>query len=306
MIKPEALKPGDKVAIVATARKVDESELYPAVRLLEKWKLKPILGNSIGKEDFQFAGSDEQRVADFQNQLDNPDIKAIWCARGGYGSVRIIDQLDFSKLENHSKWIIGYSDITVFHAHLNDLGLMSLHAQMPVGIAEKSPQTSAGLKEILDGNLPDYQWPSSALNQNGMAQGELVGGNLSVLYSLCGSPSIPEMEGRILFLEDLDEYLYHVDRMMQNLKRNGWFEEISGLIVGGMSNMRDNTKAFGFEADKPFGKTAKEIIKETLSEYDFPIAFDFPAGHQQDNRPLIMGHDVVLTVENDKSHLSFK
>lgn len=295
MIRPDNLQSGDSVAIVATARKVIREELTPAIKTLKQWGLKPILGNSIGLTDNQFAGTDQQRAEDVQQQLDDPAIKAIWCARGGYGTVRILDQLDFSNFKKCPKWMIGYSDITVLLIHLNTLGYMSLHAQMPVQIEEKSTESAESLRRVLFGEPLQYQWKSTSLNRFGAAEGELVGGNLSVLYSLCGSRSIPDMNGKILFLEDLDEYLYHIDRMMQNLKRNTWFENLKGLIIGGMTEMNDNTI--------PFGKTAKQIIAETIKTYDFPVAFDFPAGHITDNRSLVFGQKVKLRVGKEKSML---
>lgn len=305
MIIPQKLKPGDAVAIVATARKVNQKELDEAIRLLKSWQLKPVIGSSIGLSDFQFAGTDEERAKDFQNQMNNPEIKAIWCARGGYGTVRILDRLNFKNFREHPKWIIGYSDITVLHAHLNALGIASLHAQMPVQIETKTPESANTIKKALFGEKLNYQWDSHKFNRTGTIKGEIVGGNLSVLYSLCGSASIPDMTHKILFIEDLDEYLYHIDRMMQNLKRNAWFDKISGLLIGGMTAMRDNTKAFGFSEDKPFGYTAKEIIYQLTKDYDFPIAYDFPAGHLKDNRALVLGRPCTLKVNRDHCALQF-
>lgn len=298
MIIPPSLKKNDEVAIVATARKVTREELKPAINVLNSWGLKPVIGDSIGLENHQFAGTDEERATDFQQQLDNPNIKAIWCARGGYGTVRILDKLDFSTFQKNPKWIIGYSDVTALHAHLQKLGFASLHAQMCLQIEEKLVETVKSLKRALFGEGLNYECERSPLNRNGNATGELIGGNLSVLYSLCGSPSSLDTTGKILFLEDLDEYLYHIDRMMQNLKRNGWFENLAGLVVGGMNDMSDNTI--------PFGKTAKKIIAETVEEYDFPAAFRFPAGHLKDNRALVFGESVELNVADEKTHLVFK
>jgi len=291
------LQKGDQVAIVATARKILKSELQPAIALLESWGLKVVLGKTIGVEDNQFAGKDAFRESDLQEMLDNPTIKAIWCARGGYGTVRIIDNLDFTKFKKHPKWIVGYSDVTVLHSHIHNLGFETLHAPMPIDIGRQGDEAVSTLKKGLFGeefmiryDLKEYR------SRPGKAVGQLVGGNLSMLYSLCGSPSAIDTKGKILFIEDLDEYLYHIDRMMQNLKRNGYFEQLAGLIVGGMDDMRDNTKAFGFKTDNPFGKTAKEIISEAVSEYHFPVCFDFPAGHTNDNRTLIFGREVKLEV----------
>ena len=298
MIRPNYLKEGATVAIVSTARRISKKELIPAITILKKRGLKVVLGTSIGAEDHQFAGNDELRTSDFQTMLDHPEIDAIWCARGGYGTVRIIDQLDFSNFKNYPKWIIGYSDITVLHAHLHQLGIETLHAQMPLFIETKSDATINSIKETLFGEKYEIIIPSEKNNINGIASGQLIGGNLSILYSLCGSPSALNTKGKILFIEDLDEYLYHIDRMLQNLKRNGMFDQLEGLIVGGMTQMHDN--------DIPFGKNAAEIILDICSEYDFPITFNFPAGHLEDNRALILGRKVDLMVNKNGVTLSFK
>tara|TARA_B100000767_G_scaffold93071_1_gene89464 strand:+ start:2287 stop:3186 length:900 start_codon:yes stop_codon:yes gene_type:complete len=298
MIRPNYLKEGATVAIVSTARRISKKELIPAITILKKRGLKVVLGTSIGAEDHQFAGNDELRTSDFQTMLDHPEIDAIWCARGGYGTVRIIDQLDFSNFKNHPKWIIGYSDITVLHAHLHQLGIETLHAQMPLFIETKSDATINSIKETLFGEKYEIIIPSEKNNINGIASGQLIGGNLSILYSLCGSPSALNTKGKILFIEDLDEYLYHIDRMLQNLLRNGYFEGLEGLIVGGMTQMHDN--------DIPFGKNAAEIILDICSEYDFPIAFNFPAGHLEDNQALILGRKADLMVNKNGVILSFK
>ncbi|NCT17851.1 MAG: LD-carboxypeptidase [Flavobacteriaceae bacterium CG2_30_34_30] len=299
MIRPSFLKKGDKVAIVSTARKVSLEELQPALQLLKSWQLEAIIGKTIGAEEHQFSGNDFLRAEDFQCMLNNPEIKAIWCARGGYGTVRIIDLLDFNEFKKHPKWIIGYSDVTVLHSHLHVLGFESLHAQMPVDINNKSEATIETLRQALFGE--EYVIgcvAKDAQTKVGIARGQLVGGNLSILYSLCGSPSAIDTKGKILFIEDLDEYLYHIDRMLQNLKRNGYFENLAGFIVGGMAKMNDNTI--------PFGKTAEEIIAETVSGYNFPVCFGFPAGHMEDNQAIILGREVVLEVGEWKTSLAFK
>ncbi|MBB4118277.1 muramoyltetrapeptide carboxypeptidase [Mesonia hippocampi] len=296
-ILPQKLKKGDQVAIISTARKVNAIDLAPAIAVLKKWELTPVIGSSIGLTENQFAGSDKERAKDLQQQLNNPEIKAIWCAKGGYGSVRILDLVDFSALQQAPKWIIGYSDVTALHAHLHLQGIASLHAQMCIDVETKSKASRETLKDILFGEKPHYNFPYAAFNKIGTAKGTLIGGNLSVLYSLCGSNSAVNTKGKILFLEDLDEYLYHIDRMMQNLKRNGMLENLAGLIVGGMTDMNDNTI--------PFGKTATEIILSSISEYSFPVAFNFPAGHIWDNQALILGTEATLKVTSKQSRLTY-
>lgn len=307
MNKPEHLKKGDQVAIISTARKISMEEIKPAMALLESWGLKAVVGRSVGATEYQFAGSDNLRISDFQMMLDNPGIKAIWCARGGYGTVRIIDQLDFTVFKKHPKWIVGYSDVTVLHSHLHNMGYETIHAEMAMEITKKSDLTRSSLHNALFGKLQSLKLDLQDTSyRKGIGEGLLTGGNLSVLYSLCGSPSAIDTRGKILFIEDLDEYLYHLDRMMQNLKRNGYFKQLAGLIVGGINDMRDNTQAFGFKTDNPYGKTAKEIIAEAVEDYDFPVCFDFPAGHLENNLALNMGHEVILEVQDSKVTLTYK
>jgi len=299
MVTPPYLKPGDTVGIVSTARKISTEELHQGITLLNNWNLKVVLGDTIGMADHQFAGSDLERANDLQKMMDDPNIKAIWCARGGYGTVRIIDRLDFSVFVKHPKWIIGYSDVTVLHSHIHKLNVETLHAQMPLGIEKKSEATRVSIQNVLFEASHEIKALSedTSKNRHGNAEGLLVGGNLSILYSLCGSPSAIDTGGKILFIEDLDEYLYHVDRMIQNLKRNGMFKDLAGLVVGGMTQMNDNTI--------PFGKTAEEIIMEAVSAYNYPVCFDFPVGHVPDNRALIMGRRARLEVDQKGILLRF-
>ncbi len=287
----------DVVGIISTARKISVQEIQPAITLLESWNLKVKIGKTIGLEENQFAGTEEERAKDFQDMLDDDEVNAIWCARGGYGTVRIIDALDFSKFKKNPKWIVGYSDVTVLHNHINNLGIETLHATMPINVAKNTSEALNSLKDAWFGKQLKYSIRTDKLNKLGEAKGELVGGNLSMLYSLLGSETAIKTDGKILFIEDLDEYLYHVDRMMQNLKRNGYFDKLNGLIVGSMSDMNDNTI--------PFGKTAKQIVFDCCKDYDFPICFDFPAGHVDDNRALIFGRNIELKVGRNKSKVRF-
>ncbi|RMA66173.1 S66 peptidase family protein [Ulvibacter antarcticus] len=299
MKTPTYLSKGDCVGIVSTARKITASELQPFLNLLESWGLCYKLGRTIDASYHQFAGDDELRSQDLQQFLDDDEIKAVWCARGGYGTVRFIDTLDFSEFKKNPKWIIGYSDITVLHSHIHNFGIETLHANMAMELDIKTEATRTSVHDVLFGKEYGSEIASeeNKLNRIGMAEGALVGGNLSLLYSLIGSPSDIKTDGKILFIEDLDEMLYHIDRMMQNLKRTGMLKNLAGLIVGGMSDMRDNTI--------PFGKTAEEIINDAISEYDYPVCYQFPAGHIMDNRALVLGRKVILEVEKKSVKLSF-
>jgi muramoyltetrapeptide carboxypeptidase len=298
MITPPYLQKGDTVAIVSTARKNIEDNLKPTIDLLKNWGLEVKIGNTIGLYHHQLAGTDEQRAADFQEQMDNPNIKAIWCVRGGYGTVRMIDKLDFTKFKQNPKWIIGFSDVTVLHSHLNRMGFESLHAIMPVSVARATDQALNSFCTALFGEKLEYTLSCDAINHVGKAKGELVGGNLSILYSLLGSPSAIDCSDKILFIEDLDEYLYHVDRMMMNLKRNGCLSSLKGIIVGSMTEMKDN--------EIPWGKNALEIIEDTVKGLNIPIIYNFPAGHIRDNRALILGRPVSMEVTATESKVVFE
>lgn len=282
MISPAFLKKGDKIGIVAPARKITEKELEASFEIIRSRGFEIVYSDNLFAVDNQFAGSDEVRAREFQLMLDDKTVRAIMFARGGYGSVRIIDKLDFSRFKDNPKWLIGYSDITVFHNYIvHNFGIQTLHASMPINFSKNTNQALDSLFDVLYGKVPNYEFASHSLNKTGNAEGILVGGNLSVLYSLLGSNSFPETEDKILFLEDLDEYLYHIDRMMMGLKRAGKLTNLKGLVVGGMTKMNDNTV--------PFGKTAEEIICDIVMEYDYPVYFGFPAGHIDDNRALVMG-----------------
>ena len=297
MIIPQFLKVGDTVAIVCTARKFFTEDAKPAIDLLESWGLKVKLGNTIGLDNFQLGGTDTERAADFQAQLDDEKVKAIWCARGGYGTVRIIDLLDFSKFKKHPKWIMGFSDVTVLHSQLNIERVASLHSIMPFTVPNAPEEVKETLRKALFGETISYSIPSKSYDVKGTASGELVGGNISILYSLLGSKSAIDTKDKILFIEDLDEYLYHIDRMMYNLKRNGYFENVKGIIVGSMTDMHDN--------EIPFGQNEVQIITEIAKENRIPIAFQFPAGHQSDNCTLILGNQVYFEVNEKEIKLKF-
>ncbi|MBB1139782.1 LD-carboxypeptidase [Myroides sp. WP-1] len=294
---PPYLKKGDKVAIVCTARKFAVEEAQPAIELLQSWGLQVVLGTTIGLDNFQLGGTDQERVDDFNVQLNDPTIKAIWCARGGYGTVRIIDAIDFTSFLQHPKWIIGFSDATTLHSHVHNLGVTTLHAIMAFSVPLAKEESKNSLHSALFGESLHYVIDRNTKNRNGQASGQLVGGNLSILYSLLGSASSMDTKGKILFIEDLDEYLYHVDRMMQNLKRNGMLKDLAGLVVGGMTDMHDNSI--------PFGYNAQEIILDVVKDYDYPVVFNFPAGHGASNWALKMGTIVELKADDNQVTVAF-
>ena len=295
---PPYLKKGDTVAIVCTARKFFPEDAKPAIELLESWGLKAKLGNTIGLDSCQLGGTDAERIADFQTMMDDENVKGIWVARGGYGTVRIIDSLDFTKFKKHPKWIMGFSDVTVLHSHMNQLGFQTLHAMMAISAPSATTAAKESLRKTLFGEKLSYSIPFHAFNQLGQAKGELVGGNLSVLYSIQGSISEVDLNNKILFLEDLDEYLYHIDRMMTNLKRNGSLKNLKGIIIGGMTSMNDN--------DIPWGKNALEIIQECVKDLNIPVAYNFPAGHIKDNRALILGATISFEVSKKETKVVFE
>lgn len=296
MKTPPFLKKGDTVAIVATARKISKNEIEPSVEILENWGLKVILAPNLFKENNQFAGTDKDRAIGLQWTLDNKNIKAVFVARGGYGTLRIIDNISLGKFIERPKWIVGYSDTTILHSHLYNNGVATIHGTMPFQFTQNEEATES-LRKILFGEKQEYESPGHVLNRKGEAKGEIVGGNLSLLYALSGSESDINTKGKILFIEDLDEYLYHVDRMMLQLKRSGKLKHLRGLIVGGMSDMKDNKV--------PFGKTVEEIIFDAVKEYKYPICFNFPAGHISKNLAFYIGKKAQLKVTKKGSELSY-
>ena len=301
LIKPAYLKVGDTIAIVATAGIIKNTEpVKKAVKLAESWGLHVILGKNTFNQAHHFAGTDAERLNDLQVALDNKSVKAIWCARGGYGTVRIIDKVDFTAFKQHPKWIIGYSDITVLHSHIHNLGFETLHAMMGMSMnftPSKNIESIKTLKAALFGKSLNYTIKASKYNKTGTAEGELVGGNLSILQSLLGSNSSLNTENKILFIEEIGEYHYQIDRMIYALKRAGYFNNCNGLIIGGMTKIRKNTT--------PWGQTIEELILEATKEYNFPILFNFPAGHDVDNRALILGRPIKLNVSKENSTINF-
>ncbi len=293
---PPYLKPGDTIGITCPAGFIMPDEIRSAVQKMESWGWKIKAGNTVGKKDFTFGGTDQERTQDFQQMLDDPSIQAIMCARGGYGFVRIIDDLDFSGFVRHPKWIIGFSDITVLHGHLNrNYGIASIHSKMcnsfPDDWSKAEPiqiETIESIREALAGRHMQYDVAPHPLNKTGTAQGMLVGGNLKTIETLSGSRSDLLTAGKILFVEDTGEYLYSIDRMFCNLKRTGKLEPLAALVVGGFK-VKPDTEG------EEFGRTVYDIVMEKTRDYKFPIVFDFPVGHQKNNYALKCG--VVHKVE---------
>lgn len=281
------LKPGSKVAIAAPARKVTREEMKFAINWLKNKGFVPVYDDRLFAEHYIFAGDDDFRAAVLQEYLDDENIEAIWLARGGYGSIRIIDKLDFTQFLQHPKWIVGFSDTTVFHGKLNRLECPTIHASMPYCFDNKNIEAQQSLFDALMGKPLRYSIPNHPLNHLGKVEGEMVGGNLSVLYSMIGSDSFPKTDGKILFIEEVDEYIYHIDRMMHALKRASVLENLKGLVVGSLTQIHDNPD--------PFGMTVEEVIAEAAKDYDYPLCFGFPAGHFSDNRAIVFGQKVLIT-----------
>ncbi len=299
MKTPPYLKANDTVGIVSTARMYSREDLQYGIDTLNSWGLRVVVGETIGAELNQYAGSDELRLRDMQFMLDSTDIDAVIFARGGYGTVRILDKLSFENFIENPKWLCGFSDVCVIHNHVNqNFGIETMHCTMPISFKSTFEESLESMKAALFGAKVSCTVPGHPYNSSGHASGELVGGNLSILYSLLGSSSQLNTEGKILFIEDLDEYLYHVDRMMMALKRAGMIHKLAGLLVGGLTSMNDNTI--------PFGKNAQEIVAEHVQSYHFPVAYGFPAGHIKDNRALILGRKADLSVSERRTTLAFE
>lgn len=296
MIVPAYLQKGDTICIVATARKISLPEIQHAISVFENQGLVVKLGKHLFDNENQFAGSDKNRANDLQEAIHDASIKAIVIARGGYGTVRLLEHVDFTPLLKNPKWIIGYSDVTVLHSALHKIGIASLHATMPINF-DKNKEATDSLVNALFNQYHQIKAESFFTNKLGKSKGQLVGGNLSLLYALSGTPYDIDTAGKILFIEDLDEYLYHIDRMMMQLKLAGKLKNLAGLVVGGMSDMKDNTI--------PFGKMAEDIILDAVKEYDYPVCFEFPAGHIDRNLALYFGKEIELIVENDDVTLTY-
>ncbi len=296
---PPFLHTEDKVTIISPAGKIDNNFLKGAKKALESWGLKAVTGKYAAGEHGRFSGTVKQRTADLQSAMNDKQIKAILCSRGGYGAIHLIDKLDFTKFSEHPKWLLGYSDVTLLHELFQYKGYASIHSLMARHLAVEPPTDPCSLllKSLLFGELPSYQSPEHKLNIEGNAKGILRGGNLSVLYGLRGTPYDFPAEDTILFIEDIGERPYHIDRMMNNLKLGGILEKISGLIVGQFTE---------YEEDSSIGKKVYEMIAEMVNPYGYPVCFDFPVGHVVSNVPLICGGEVTLTVENKGAKVKFE
>lgn len=284
------------IAIAAPARKVSPDEMEYAIRWLHDHGFESVFDNRLYAVDNIAAGSDALRASIIQEYMDRDDIDAIWMARGGYGSIRIIDKLDFTRFIQHPKPIVGFSDVTVFHGKLSRLGIPSIHASMPHILANKTPEAQQSLIDALTGKPLHYEWPAQPLNRLGEAKGVIVGGNLSVLCGMLGSNSFPDTDDRIFFIEEVDEYIYHVERMMYALKRASKLAHLKALVVGGLTEIHDNPD--------PFGKPVEQAIFDVVKDYDYPVVFGFPAGHQPENRAIIFGTEVTLTTNPSVSTFS--
>jgi muramoyltetrapeptide carboxypeptidase len=296
LITSPYLQQGDTIAIVAPAGiLIDRQEVIDqAKELAESWGLHVVYGKHLFDAAGHFSATDDERAEDFQKAMDNPNIKAIWAGRGGYGTVRILDKLDFTKFKEKPKWIIGYSDITALHSHLNTLGFETIHGMMGTSLGddpEEIVETIKTFKKAIFGEKLSYSLVSVIENREGTAKGELIGGNLSLLASMLGSKSQMNAEGKILFIEEVGEYKYSIDRMLQSLKRAGFFKHCKGIIVGDISKIKTNTTKWG--------TSIEQLILDVVAEYDFPVLFHFPAGHEPDNRALILGRTIALNVTKD-------
>jgi muramoyltetrapeptide carboxypeptidase len=297
--QPPFLQKNSSVALIATAKNFDEKELTDAITILSTWGLKVKIGSNAYKNFNQFAGTDSERLQDLQWALDDNTIEAVFCIRGGYGTARIIDIISFKRFQKNPKWVIGFSDVTTLHASIQKLNIQSIHGLMPITYGQKEYLSSLQkLKETLFRKKLSYKIAPNHLNTLGTASAPIIGGNLSIICSLLGTNNELETKNKILFIEDVGENLYRIDRMVIQLKRAGILKALKGVVVGHFTNMEDNKI--------PFGKNAYEIIQEAIAEYDYPVCFGFPAGHEAENMPITLGATVELSVKKTSVSLLFK
>ncbi len=296
---PPYLKPGDTIGLVAPAGYMPFEKIQSCIDTLQDWGYSLSLGNTTHSESQNyFSGTDEERLNDLQQLLDDKNVKAIFCARGGYGLSRIIDRINFKKFRKHPKWIIGFSDVTILHAHIfSNYKIAGLHAPMAAAFNDTEGVNPylLSIKSSLEGNAGDYECKGHSLNNPGKAKGQLVGGNLALLAHLTGTGSDISTKNKILFLEDVGEYLYNIDRMLLQLKRSGKFEKLRGLVIGGFTDSKDT--------ERPFGFSAYDIIHEKVKEYDFPVCYDFPVSHNKENYALKIGVEYKLNVTKETVNL---
>lgn len=297
-IQPPSLRPGDKVGIISTARKILPEQIETAKKIFTEWGLEVVTGHHLFKVDHQFSGTDRERIEDIQTMIDNPEIKAIVCARGGYGTTRIIDHINFEAMLEHPKWIAGFSDVTAILCHLNNLGIQSIHSIMPILFDEDNVGPSImSLRDALFGEQIDIRCEAHSLNIPGEAEGEVIGGNLTIITNLIGTRSGLNTKGKLLFIEDIDEYLYHIDRMMVQLKRTGMLRNLNGLMIGQMTAMNDN--------EIPFGKDSYEIIHDHVKDLGIPVCYQFPVGHELGNLAIPCSRQGMLSVTHSYTELNF-
>ena len=297
MIQPPALNPGDLIYITAPAKLMDGQAVTYAKKHLEENGFKVLISkHCLGKHHY-FSGTDEERLWDLQFGIDHPDVRAILCARGGYGSIRLVDRINWANMLREPKWLIGFSDITVFHHRLNKLGVQSIHGSMPINFEKNTEAALTTLVNTLKGSWPQFLLPSNQSNKPGMAIGNLIGGNLSIVYSMLGTDDQYDFEDSILFLEDLGEHYYQVERMFFALKKSGAFQKIKGLIIGGISELEDT--------DPPLGRTIEEIVLDQLMFTRIPVLFNFPGGHIEDNRAMVFGKKIQLTVSEGEASVVY-
>jgi muramoyltetrapeptide carboxypeptidase len=299
MTTPPYLSHADKVGIISTAKRIEPKEIEYALTVLKSWGLQPFIGPNAFSADGFLAGTDAQRAADLQQMLDDTSVKAIFFTRGGYGTMRIIDQIDFTTFRKQPKWLVGYSDITLLHNHVQNFGIETLHAVMLQGYESSTHESVESVRAALFGEGVTYKIPVHERNRlvNESVSGTLVGGNLSMIYAAIGSDSGIDTDGKILFIEDIDEYLYHYDRMLVALKRAGKLAKLKALVVGTLIDIKDSTI--------PFGRDAYQITLEQTANYNYPLYFGFPAGHSSENFALILGREITITQTDSSVQFTF-
>lgn len=299
MLIPPKLQPGDQVGIVSPARKISRHQLEPAIEILEAWGLKPVLAEHLFSGNHSYlAGTDRERCGDFQSMVNNKNIKAIFCSRGGYGSTRIIEDIDFGPMLEQPKWVIGFSDVTAFHLRLSLLGVASIHGTMPIFFGRPETQPSIeSIRSILFEGRCKIEVPPVQFNRAGQASGMVIGGNLSLIVDALNTSSDPDTEGKILIIEEVDEYFYKLDRMFTQLRRAGKLQHLAGLVIGHMTDIKNS--------DLDFGETVEQIVTHSVRDYEYPVAFSFPTGHQDPNLAWVNGVEATLEISLSKARLSY-